>query len=713
MSRLRIHQSPENVANFVAEARKASDANTNALGFVRAGMFERYAQQGKLWIAVNEDDEYVGHLLFDYSYPRAAVLQIFSTPEWRGRGVAKGLLETLKKAMEADRFLFIRASVAEDLTESNRFWETCGFYIAKRRRGGATTGRVILDRIHELDSPQLFARSGLALRPSDSLGIGMQPLPTTPAFMVDLNVVFDVAHKRVHSEDAEKLLHASHSGECRVLISAEMLDELSRHAKDARTDPMLRMMGALPRIPVPKDSMLDAIAPGIAKALFPEKQFPGGLSSNDRSDVRHLATAINCSATAFVTRDQRILDAAGVLERGYGLKVLHPEQLWELNPSFSQEALAESGRDGFFEMCALSEDSQEAHEFLLKSGANPIDIATAWLPGRNRNSAVSAVRINGKLLALSVLANSDPQQPARKLRIAVLEGHERVGTAARLLLQRGCNLVAQDGCLQLNVEMLEKQSSLRETAFRMGFRATSAGNVMAKLVLAQALTPQNWAAKRDYLKRSVGMLLPKDIPAWSGALQLLELHCPDGERRHVTLSEMESHLSPALFCMAGRPATVASIRPKYSEALLGSHKQLSLAPQMEAATHGERLYLSAASLLGQFERDGLIFFYESQAKGAQAIIAVARIMDVYLIRRDEIGEESLRRSVLSADNIGEIGSAKDKAACLFDNLIFLPTPVALKFLEEDLGYHSARLTSAGRLNSLQASRILEKGFTGA
>lgn len=655
----------------------------------------------------------MGHVLFDYSYPRAAVLQIFSAPEYRGRGVAKGLLSALKVAMRADGFLFIRASVAEDLVESNRFWESSGFYVARRKKGGVTTGRTILDRIHELDSPQLFARSGLTLRPSDSLGIGTQVLATTAAFLIDLNVVFDVAHQRVHSEDAERILRASHSGACRVLISAEMSTELSRHARDAGTDPMLRMIGAIPRIPVPKDSVLDAMAPAIAKALFPEKQFPSGLSANDRSDIRHLATAISCSASAFITRDQRILDAAGALGRVYGLKVLHPEQLWQLGPSGAQEGLAESGRDGFLEVCSLAESSEEVREFLIAQGVTPVDIATAWLTGQHRNCPVTVVRFNGKPIALSVMAPPDPQQSHRKLRLAVFDDHDRAGVAARLLLQRACGQVTQEGCMQLNVELLERQHSLKEAAFRLGFRATSTKATMTKLVLAKALTPSNWRTTRDSIHHAARVLLPKDPPAWQGAAQLIELLCPDGERRHVPLSELESLLSPALFCLAGRPATIVSIRPKFSGALLGSHRQQSLAPQMEAATHEERLYLSAPTLLGQFERNGLILFYESQAKGAQAIIAVARIVDAYLIRRDEMGEESLRRSVLSAESLEEIGRAQDKAACLFDNVIFLPNPVPLEFLEKELKYHSARLTSVGRIDPNHASKILEKGFSGA
>ena len=711
MKEFNIRRTWGDVASFVDAAREASDANSQALGWLQSGVFDRYAKQGKLLVATSNEGAYVGHLLYDYSFPRAVVLQIYCLLEWRGCGVAKALLDSLKNSLREDNFLSIRASVAEDLQESNRFWEAAGFYVAKRRKGGVTTGRMILVRIHELDSPQLFSRSRISLRPDDTLGLGASPAPTVPVYLIDLNVVFDVAHRRAHLEDAERLLHASHSGECRVLISTEMSEELHRHAKDAQADPMIRMLGALPRIPVPKDPVLSSIAPVVAKALFPEKEYPAGLSRNDHSDIRHLVTAIDCQASAFVTRDQRILDAARLVERDYGLKILHPDQLWEFTHASFQDELAESEGDGFFEVCALGQNTEEAQDFLSSCGVNPIDRATVWLPGAVKQQRVTAVKFSGKLLALAIQAPIDPKSAVRKFRMAVDEINERSGMAARLLLQRTFSEAMLADCTQIRLEMPEKQSSLREAAFSSGFRSAPPGNSMTKVTLARAITPYNWGLNREYLHSCSGILLPKTAPAWSGSNQLIEIHCPDSERRHVQLSELEALLSPALFCLAGRPATIASIRPKFSEALLGSYKQLSLAPQMEAYAYKERLFLSAPKLFGQFVRGGLLFFYQSQAKGAQAIIAVARIVDVNLIKRDQMRLESLRRSVLSVANLREIGASPDKTACLFDNLVFLSEPVDLCFLKNELNYHSARLTSVGRLDDTQSLRILEKGFS--
>lgn len=694
------------VSDYVSAARAASDANTNALGFIRSSTFDRYARQGKLLVAVADNADYAGHLLFDYSFPRAVVLQVFCDPKFRRNGVARALVEDLKKTLSKDGFLSIRASVADDLVESNKFWGEAGFHVGRKRAGGVTTGRVILQRVHELDSPQLFARSGLALRPDNPLGLGVAGIAASPVYLIDLNVVFDIAHARARAADAERLLHASHSGECRVLISTEMGVELQRHARDARNDPMLRLLGSIPRIPAPKDDVTLPLASKIAKVIFPEKEFPDGLSANDRSDVRHLLTAMSCGATAFITRDQRILDASGCLESDHGLRVLAPERLWDFtSPDVHQSV--EAGVPGFMEICAVSEASSECVELLSKCGVSAVDVATKWC---NRASDLGAVgvRFGGRLHALAVHGPFDPAIRVSTLRLAVDETSSVAPAASRLLLRQACATASESDVGQVRLEILSGQPLLKGVAFEMGFRSSSPGQ-MTKGVLGRALTPFNWSETVRHVRDTYGVTLPSGAPPWGGTGQLLEVLCADGERRHVPILELETLLSPALVCLEGRPGIVAPIKPRFSDALLGGSKQLSLAPKVEASTHGERLFLSAPRLLGLFVRGGLIFFYQSETKGAQAIIAVARIVDAYLIRGDQVGEESLRRSVLNVGSLPDIGTSKDKAACLFDNLIFLPKPVSLAALRR-IGYQSARLTSAGRLKSEQTLEVLKQGF---
>lgn len=704
---LHIHRTWPQVEIYVDNVRAASDSNKHALGFVRAGMFEKYARANKLLVATGEDGKYAGHLLFDYSFPHAVVLQVYSAPEFRRQGVAKALVDDLKASLAKDGFMSIRASVAEDLLDSNKFWESAGFHISKRRFGGATTGRMILRRIHELDSPQLFERSGLTLRPENPLGLGTDGVPTTPAYLIDLNVVFDVTHRRSHASDAEKLLHASHSGECRVLISTEMSEELQRHAHDARNDPMLRLLISLPRVPAPKNESSIPEAPEIARAIFPDKTYPDGFSANDRSDIRHLITALQCGAAAFITRDQRILDAASYLEIRHGLQVLSPSQLWDFTSTPDRPFSAESGND-FLEVCTISDGSQNAHDLMRACGINAVDAATKWC-SRADDLASTGIKLDGKLIALSVPGPWDVRTKARTLRMLIDENSALSSAAARLLLQHNCSAAAESKASQIRIEMPQEQHSLREAAYRLGFRQTSPGH-MAKGILGRAVTPSNWSSERSHLETVFGITLPKEAPLWQSPTQLIEVRCADGERRHVALTELETLLSPALLCLPGRPASIAPIKPRFSEVLLGGHKQLSLAPRMEAETYGDRLFLCSPKLLGQFKRGGLLFFYQSGTKGAQAIIAVARIVDAFLIRRDEVNEESLRRSVLRVTSLSDIGSSKDKAACLFDNLIFMPQPVSLEALRT-LGYQSTRLMSTGHVNAQQSLKILERGFS--
>lgn len=708
VSTIEILTTREEVREYVPRVCQASDGNRHALGFFPEVVFWRYAEAGKLFVAVRRPHgEYLGHLLFECRYPRATVLQAYCEPASRNMGVARALVHTLKESLAAHGFLSIRASVAEDLTESNHFWERMGFYVARRRPGGATTGRMILDRVFELDSPQLFPKSRLARAPLRLVSPYAEVATARPVYFVDLNIVFDVAHKRLHAGDAQRLLRASLAGDCSILISQEMHEELVRTARERGSDPLLRMLEALPRVPVPKPQRLKELAPRLAQCVFPNKPFPLGLSANDHSDLRHLATAIDYGATAFITRDGKILGAAARLESEHGLSVYAPESLWvSALPSIVAEA-----RDGhFLSFQSLGEYLGDLQQLLVRCGIPAADATRTWLAGAELQPTSAALVCDGQPIAYALVLPSDPRATVLRVKAAVDEHCEHAGAAARLVLGRCCDVARQGGKPRIHLELPPRQSLVQEIAYHMGFRQEPERMHMTKVALARAVHCDNWSEIRGAISECAGLVLPAEVPAWHEDSQLLQVHCSDGECRFISIAELETLISPALFCLDGRPATLAPIRPEYSEALLGAFRQLSLAPQTEAATYREREYLCAPRLRSQFSRGGLVFFYQSQVRGEQAVIAVARILDVYLKRQNELSADSLRRSVLREDMLGCIGSSKDKAACLFDNLIFFERPVSLRFLRDSCGIASSRLMSVTRLSPAQAKKILTEGF---
>lgn len=229
-------------------------------------------------------------------------------------------------SLQQDGYLSIKAGVAEDLIEANEFWERQHFYVSRRKDGGQTTGRKLLVRIHELDTPQLFARSGLAVLGNDSLGLKALASESPPMYLVDLNILFDIVKRRPQHDAAASLFRAAHSGECRLAISDEMGCELQRSARDSSKDPMLCLIESLPTIPLPGPEVAGTLEMQLSGLIFPEKTYPSQLSANDLSDVRHVTTAVYAGLSGFITRDNAVLQAASAIESLFGVQIVSPEE---------------------------------------------------------------------------------------------------------------------------------------------------------------------------------------------------------------------------------------------------------------------------------------------------------------------------------------------------------------------------------------------------
>lgn len=711
MEELQILNDYESVEPYLEVLRRAADQNKTSLGFLPASVFSEYARRAKLWVAISSSGQYRGHLLFDRKFPKATIIQMYSEPSSRRSGVATAMLSALKDALTVDGYLTIRASVAEDLAAANSFWERQGFYIQSKRPGGQTTRRIILVRVHELKGPQLFERSGLEVTGSDSLGLAHVAAQIPLMYLVDLNIIFDVAKRRPQHDAAARLFRAAHAGECRIAISDEMQRELHREAQSPHTDPMLCLIDSLPCVRLPATEETGAVLEGVAKLVFPEKVFPGQLSKNDLSDVRHVATAILCKLAGFVTRDHRILRAAADLEAKYYLQILAPTEFGTDDLSHGNELELELSGMGRVQVTAYeSAHYDQVRALLLLHGIRADDMVGFWLPrGSQDGAAATLVAKDGEVVVGYILASRfEPRARCTRIRAIVDERCVFSEDVARILLLSvmKADVRSAPGLFELSVA--DRQADLRDVASSLGFRATRHPNALMKVAVNKIVLEHGWSDFRVSLGDLADLRLPAEAPSWESHQQQVEVICADGNRRFVRLDALETLLSPILFGFSRRPAVIVPIQPRYSEALLGNSRQLSLAPRMQLEASESRMYLADPRSLSRYTKGGIILFYESGPKGQMAVVALARILDVHLIRRDELGEESLRRSVLNQASLSKIGKSKEKLACIFDNLIHLAKPVELARLRS-IGIRSSSLVTAKKIDGVQLGEILRYG----
>lgn len=714
-----ILTSRNDVAPFVQDVQKAADAQTFALGFFPATVYTDFAKREQLYVATHEVDGaqiYAGHLLFDLQFPRANILQMYCTPESRRTGVAAKLLATLKNTLTRDGFVAIYARVAEDLSEAVAFWSAQNFYQQRIVPGSAARKRRIAVRVFELESPQLFPSSGLGAAGKDPLGLQAQVIGEPPLYLIDLNVLFDLQPRRLRHAEVADLFRACHEGTCRLGISREIRNELQRHQPEhGHTDPMIELIATLPEFvanePTGEGSPLFS---ELASLIFPAQFRNGQLSVNDKSDLTHLATVIKLKLSGFITSEVAIVQASDVLLETYGIQVLSPDAFQRQNEASGEgESIRTFSESQLTTRTIEKDDSNKVRQLLSQCGLSIASIAGGWLSpdGQRRAAHQVVVQCDGE--CVGYITWPVVTEGAKYLaRAAINEAHAEASNVARALLRHITQQVASDSPCSVVLTLPPHQSHLREVAFSLGFRAASDHSPLSKVIAGCVLTHASWAAHRSNLARICGLKLPDTPPRFLSPSQTIEIYTRDGNRRYVPLDLLETLLSPVLFCFEGRPAVISPIERRFAEPLLGHSRQASLLPAHSASLYVTRHYLSDPRSLKYLQRGALMLFYESsKGGGQQAIVAVARIVEAYLRRRDALLLSDLQPSVLRPETLDEIGQADIKAVSVIDNIFPLSKPVPLARLQLLGCGNFNQLITTNPITADQLASILLEGFS--
>lgn len=701
----------QDVLPFIDNIIDAADQNKNALGFYAASVFHEFAKNEQLYVAVkqhNNNAVYAGHLLFNCRHPKASILQIFVSPAYRGHGVATALLGHLKSQLTEHSFISVYARVAEDLIEANGFWENQGFYVQRVTPGGVTRKRTILVRSHELASPQLFGSSGHSS--ANPLGLEIVASDATPLFLLDLNVLYDLGPRRIRHEEAIDLFRAERIGLCHLAISEELSKELQRTATTGRTDPMQMYTKIFPVFSYLNSVEWNDLFSDLATLIFREKDI-SSLSENDKSDLRHLETAIQHRLAGFITNDAAILNASTIIKERYGIQVISPIVFKQTTSETTAGCSYETPTTDTLALHPIkNHEKQSVYELLSKLNISGSAISSEWaVTNPGRVTYQYGIWSSDNLLGYLTWPEWNPNGTVIA-HIAIDESSLQSLNAARALLTYLLEHAAAIGPIQIKIEFPRYQVCIREIASNLGFSGTSNQTELSKIVLGHIVTTENWEHYRESLL-SIGRLkLPEIPPIFHNISQQIELHTPDGNRTYVSLESLETLLAPALICLPGRGAVITPVQRDYSEHLLGHSPQKTLLPQSRVTLFREKHYLSSQKTLKHFKHGELILFYESLKRhGLGAIVAIGRIKHAYLKLQGDLQSEDLDPSVINPANIEAIGRSKTKTVTVFDNVMHFKNPVPIKTLKKIGCGSPINLLTTRPISDNQLQLILSEG----
>lgn len=713
---IKVLTEPNAVSKFLDEVALAADSERDALGFFPRSVYGDFCRKGQLFLAVesnNGGEIYVGHLLFDLRFPKAHVRQIYVPQTHRGRNIAQILLDAMKSTLTDGQFISIYARVAEDLRGANKFWEAQKFYAQRVEVGGATRNRMIVVRVHELDTPQLFASSGISA--ADPLGLDAMGRGEKPLYLLDLNVLFDLGPRRPRHELAMSVFRAERMQTCALAISSEIETELKRTAREGKTDPMLSFVGTLAKFARPPTDEWENLRSTLAALVFPERFVSDSLSDNDSSDLMHLATAIHHGLPGLITSDTRILDKAPELRQSFGVDAISPE-LFQAAPAYANGIVVhEAPHSGdIIEVQAASDLHTAAIRTLL--GSLGVDTATQvneWAATDSGSSAcMRCVALHKGFVAGYVVLPIKIRGAEIRAYVAVDERRENSHEIAQSLLRRVLTTLGAAEIGRIRISCPPRQASIREVAATFGYVASaSIPSDLQKIVAKTCLTERNWRNNRDALTEISKVGLPDMPPVFRNIDQQISIIRPDGQRVLISIFRLESLLAPMLVCLPGRKGVLVPIRKQFEEHLLVDSPQDTFLPLGKAQLAPIRHYLSDKKTLKNFVRGDLLLFYESaKNNGAGAVIAIGRVLRAYLRDEAAMQADDLAPSVLVGSQLSNIGVSKTKTITVFDNVLRLSKPVSVSELR-GLGCGEAhQLITSQRLSSEQVQAILKKGF---
>lgn len=704
----KIITSRADVSAFVQDVQSAADTDREALGFLPRAAYEGAVQKGEITLAVCDEFEtakYAGHIWVSGTYPHARVVQLFVAPEYRGQRLATRLLRSAIQTAEAFGYLSIKANVAADLA-ANRIYDHLGFEIVRTRAGGRVRNRQINIRIRELATPTLFN-----YRPASSITFAdsNKTPDAQPLYLIDLNVFFDATRKRRATPAAERILAAALRNGVRLAVTTEFIKELQRSAI-SKDDPVLSFAKQLPTVTGPSRAEIETLALRIAQIVFPERAISGQLSTNDRSDLRHLAEAILVGAAGFVTGERAIIRADARLREQHHLSVWSTEEFADLvTPAFEEvDARGDAEHDLFFREATLD---HETTTFLTDYG-----VTTELVADFSRRDAADsrfryvAAREADTLVAFSCYRAATGPSDEASLLLVVNPRHPSTPTAADFLVEHAVRASTVSRPSRVALAHVSSQSMARRSAIANGFVAIGSGSEapLRKISIGRVVTPSSWATLRCRLEDSTGLSLPVDCPTFENDEQDIRIAL-DGVEATISLSDLESMLAPGLLLLPGRPAAIVPIRRTWAEDLIGG-TQLGLFPKPEAAFRSRRVYFAGVANRYNIVRGRPIILYESsKQRGSGAAIAVARVSKAEVLPKANAPDSLLRAAVVRGSQLDQLVKGTSVLAVWFDNIMRFERPVSFQNME-GLGMDDkTKLVKSHLLNFETAVQIVDAG----
>jgi len=714
----KILKKPEDIICFADTISGHVDKNKKSFGFMPKNAYLNIILSGKIWVAVDNRNHYIGHIMFGGKPPyNIRVFQIFVIESFRRLKVAEALIKEIKEYAENQSCLTLEAHIADDLKKSIKFYESQGFYKNCDRDSSNTTGRNIVIYTCKLNTLSLFSEE----EPFSILNTIKQrgQIGLTDRYVLDLNILFELIKKRDQSALIAEIFKSSFSGEYKLDITPEFIEELERHKKEE--DPMFDIIRTLPVLKFVDEYKLIDIEKDLRKIIFPERSKRSKNAKNDASDLRHIAYCIHYGIPAFITLENKILSSAQEIYKKYSLQICSPIDLnTEIN-LFDYSSINKINKLIDIKNIILENNpnSLQIKEFLsqtLDLDKNILKFIKAY-PSDDILD-LNIAYLNKKPVALFLVGK---QKRENILTGSILVSHDKINDLLSIIdhfletFSRACQKIAPT-----EIELYSSNTSfLNELCARRGYilnkNYNGKQNLYNKLIAPLIVSQFNWLDFKKIFEDLSSAEISIEIPEYKedkNGLPYIEIK-DKGRYQKIDLFQLETLFSPSIFLFPKRNGVIIPIKKAYAEELISrSEDQLPFDINSEAFLKLEKAYFRSPKVnKSLFIVGTIVIFYESQGKRGtgRGAIGSARITTSNVVSVQEALGQYKRNGVLSEKELKEIASNNKIHVITFDNFKEFENPVSCKKLKE-IGCGKAGFVAPERVKTSALSQIIYIGY---
>lgn len=288
--------------DFVDELMKK---NSETLGFLPKEAILFHIDSGGCLGVKTKDGRLAGYILFATYPDRFRIVHLCVSDDYRGKGIAKTLVENLKEKVTTQKSLVLHCR--RDF-EVNKMWPKLGFIALGEKKGRAVIGSTLT-----------FWCMNLA--PGKDLNLfQITTSDKSLDIVIDAHVFFDFQEDdSPKSIPSKALLADSLVDHIQLFITDEIFNEINRNENTQTREDSRSYAENFPRL-VYDPKLVEHFETSLTQIL-PHR------SESQQSDIRHLSKTAASGVKTFITKDENLLDKRGDIFNLTDVQVLSPTKL--------------------------------------------------------------------------------------------------------------------------------------------------------------------------------------------------------------------------------------------------------------------------------------------------------------------------------------------------------------------------------------------------